>query len=134
MTENGITNYDNDNWRQHALCRGAGADEFFLEGRGVTTAYFECRLLCFRCPVQKQCLDFAVDNSIVDGLWGGLSYRERLVYARGERGYQLSLLEVIKSSRKTMTVPYLAQKLRMAEEEVRVELARSLETARRGKR
>jgi len=35
------------------------------------------RRICAQCPVREPCLDYAVSNGIVHGIWGGLSERER---------------------------------------------------------
>ena len=35
------------------------------------------RRVCARCPVREPCLDYAITNRIVYGVWGGLTGRER---------------------------------------------------------
>jgi len=42
------------------------------------------KLLCHACPVQPQCLEFAMVASEGHGVWGGLNERERckLAFAR----------------------------------------------------
>ena len=37
----------------------------------------QAKLLCAQCPVQQECLDFAFEYEIEDGVWGGLSEEER---------------------------------------------------------
>lgn len=107
-------------WRDDALCKGKETDSFFAEGAGgAGTVYLKARCLCFHCPVQKQCLDYAVDNSIFYGLWGGLAYRERLAYRSGKRSHQLTVLDVIRSSRRNDTVASIGQMLGYSEDEIR---------------
>ena len=33
--------------------------------------------ICEKCPVKKECLDYALVNKFKDGIWGGLSPTER---------------------------------------------------------
>jgi hypothetical protein len=35
------------------------------------------RQVCAACPVRQPCLDYAISNRIVYGIWGGLTERER---------------------------------------------------------
>lgn len=37
------------------------------------------------CPVKWQCLQWAIDNDIRDGIWGGMSPSERAQYALRQR-------------------------------------------------
>ena len=64
----------NAEWMQSAKCRDAGLDLFFAE-RGDHIG--EARAICNACPVQAECLDYAVVNGIAYGVWGGQSVRER---------------------------------------------------------
>ena len=61
-------------WRELAACRGADLRLFFPE-RGESAE--PARRICARCPVREPCLDYAVTNRIVYGVWGGLTGRER---------------------------------------------------------
>jgi WhiB family transcriptional regulator, redox-sensing transcriptional regulator len=61
-------------WRELAACRGAVLDLFFPE-RGESAE--PVRRVCARCPVRQPCLDYAITNRIVYGIWGGLTERER---------------------------------------------------------
>jgi WhiB family redox-sensing transcriptional regulator len=38
--------------------------------------------VCERCPVRQQCLEYAVDNDMDLGVWGGLTERQRRSYVR----------------------------------------------------
>jgi WhiB family transcriptional regulator, redox-sensing transcriptional regulator len=61
-------------WQERAACRGAPIEVFF-PGRGETAG--PARQICARCPVCQQCLEFAVSNRIVSGIWGGLTGPDR---------------------------------------------------------
>jgi WhiB family transcriptional regulator, redox-sensing transcriptional regulator len=54
--------------RERAACRGTRIEVFF-PGRGETAD--PARQVCARRPVRQQCLEFAVSNRIVYGIWGG---------------------------------------------------------------
>ena len=34
--------------------------------------------MCLRCPIKEQCLEYALEAREMSGIWGGLTYRERL--------------------------------------------------------
>jgi WhiB family redox-sensing transcriptional regulator len=53
----------------------------FFPGRGETAG--PARQVCARCPVCQQCLEFAVSNRIVDGIWDGLTGPERRALQSG---------------------------------------------------
>lgn len=63
-----------DAWMVQGLCYGASSVDFFPStGVGVDAA----RRVCMQCPVREQCLDYALNNQIDHGVWGGASERER---------------------------------------------------------
>ena len=61
-------------WMSEGKCREVDPELFFpSDGVGVIKA----RKVCAQCPVQAQCLEYALDNQIEHGVWGGASERER---------------------------------------------------------
>ncbi|WP_093661268.1 WhiB family transcriptional regulator [Streptomyces wuyuanensis] len=66
------------NWRQNALCRGEDPDLFFPIGGGnsgptlMQTA--EAKAVCRRCPVARQCLEWALRGHV---RWSGVSTATR---------------------------------------------------------
>jgi WhiB family transcriptional regulator, redox-sensing transcriptional regulator len=66
-------------WLDGARCRGMDPDRFFV--RGVAQARPVIRV-CERCPVREPCLQYAIDNEITFGVWGGLTERQRRAYQR----------------------------------------------------
>lgn len=61
-------------WMADGNCRDHPPTVFFpSDGVGVERA----RKICATCPVATRCLDYALDNRIDHGVWGGTSERER---------------------------------------------------------
>ncbi len=69
-------------WMARGLCVDKPPSLFFpSDGVGVEVA----KRICEDCPVQAQCLEYAIENRIDHGVWGGTSERQRrrIVKARG---------------------------------------------------
>lgn len=64
-------------WQAQAECRGADPGLFFSSDESPGFSYAAGRAYCARCPVQRECLDYAVANEEEWGLWGGLTPKER---------------------------------------------------------
>ncbi len=61
-------------WMQDGNCRHHRPEVFFpSDGVGVITA----QRICASCPVRETCLEYALENRIDHGVWGGASERER---------------------------------------------------------
>ena len=62
----------NTDWQEQARCAEIGTDLWFPElgdpGRAA-------KAICAECPVAAQCLQYAIDNGISDGIWGGVAGR-----------------------------------------------------------
>lgn len=61
-------------WQEQALCAQTDPEAFFPEKGGSTR---EAKRICHACPVQDDCLEFALEHDERFGIWGGLSERER---------------------------------------------------------
>jgi WhiB family redox-sensing transcriptional regulator len=61
-------------WQEDAVCAQTDPEAFFPEKGGSTR---DAKMVCLGCPVQDQCLQYALDNQERFGIWGGLSERER---------------------------------------------------------
>lgn len=71
-------------WRERAACRDADPELFFPVsdvGPGARQTA-QAKEICARCPVQTQCLTFALRNGLDDGIFGGTTARERRVLVR----------------------------------------------------
>ena len=66
-------------WRKAASCRDTDPDLFFPVGTtGPALAQIEsARAVCRKCPVQAECLEFALSTNQDSGIWGGTSEEER---------------------------------------------------------
>jgi WhiB family redox-sensing transcriptional regulator len=61
-------------WMARGNCREYSPSVFFpSDGVGVDKA----RKICATCPVLSPCLEYALENRIDHGVWGGTSERER---------------------------------------------------------
>lgn len=91
-------------WRNKAACANTNTDQFFpRKGKEAQTqnVISAARLVCAVCPVRKECLEFAVTNSIMYGIWGGLTREERKKvkdgdYARASRNSPNILLGALR--------------------------------------
>lgn len=66
-----------ENWRDEALCKDLTAqqsDELFFIGPGKSSK--RARLFCKKCPVKRDCNDFAVMYNEV-GIWAGSTDEDR---------------------------------------------------------
>ncbi|MEK7603432.1 MAG: WhiB family transcriptional regulator [Patescibacteria group bacterium] len=61
-------------WMVGAVCDGLDQDLFFPE-RGASNK--EAKSICRGCEVRFECLNFAIENHIIFGIWGGYSESER---------------------------------------------------------
>ena len=61
---------------ERGLCRGMDTNVFFPQnGHNLLTR--PAKETCNRCPVQLECLEYALDKNIDHGTWGGVSENER---------------------------------------------------------
>ena len=69
-------------WRQDAACKGANVELFFaVDDDGVAQA----KSICAGCPVQQDCLEWALASRQDDGIWGGFTEVERRRIRRRRR-------------------------------------------------
>ena len=73
---------------ERALCGNRRDDAFYTERsrRATTAAETEARRAlvataskktCALCPIQSECLEYAIENKIKFGIWGGMTPRQR---------------------------------------------------------
>lgn len=77
-------------WKDFGLCAEVGSAVFYPERDDVIAAPAKAKAICARCPVQRVCLEYALDHMTdLDighfGVWGGTVRREReaILRARG---------------------------------------------------
>ena len=66
-------------WRAQALCAKFDPDLFFAPG---AIEHKEAKRVCRDCPVQSQCLSYAMTTPVDHGIWGGMTERERRRHRR----------------------------------------------------
>ena len=72
----------NTEWMARGKCQEVAPDLFFpSDGMGVLVA----QKICAECPVSAACLEYALENHIDHGVWGGCSERERRRILRRRR-------------------------------------------------
>jgi WhiB family transcriptional regulator, redox-sensing transcriptional regulator len=95
-----LISYDQDvSWQYEAKCLGmvatTGEDLFFFpdipltEGKKHSSRIKQARTLCSVCPVQDQCLEFAIDNDCL-GIWAGTTETQRRKIARQRETPEIS--------------------------------------------
>ena len=62
-------------WQDHALCAQVDPELWFPE-KGESSR--PAKRICQRCPVQAECRSAALARCEQYGIWGGLSYKERM--------------------------------------------------------
>ncbi len=69
----------NTAWQLRGSCLDEDPDLFFplgTTGPALTQAE-EAKYVCRRCPVMQQCQEWALDNRVEEGIWGGLDENQR---------------------------------------------------------
>ena len=75
---------DFDDWRQRAACRDQDPELFFPVseiGPGARQTD-HAKAVCARCPVRTACLEYALDNGLDHGIFGGTTETERRTLRR----------------------------------------------------
>ena len=63
-------------WEPEHECAGADDELFFPPGEDETAA-LAAKKICAICPVQEQCLQYALATNQSEGVWGGMSSGDR---------------------------------------------------------
>jgi len=68
-----------EKWREQAACAGAPITIFIFDDdvKYHKNTKFKAFEYCDRCPVIRECLNFAYDNNIQHGVYGGMTPKER---------------------------------------------------------
>ena len=69
-------------WRDQARCRGVDPEIFHPAEEDDGTP---AKAICEVCPVREPCLEYAITAREKDGVWGGLTARERRRLIRQRR-------------------------------------------------
>jgi len=92
-------------WEQEARCRQHDPEMFFSPGARTER---RAKAICGRCPVQRECLMFALESRSEFGIWGGLNGRERRLLFRpfaGTNDWRDELISPAGQARDEIPVP-----------------------------
>lgn len=76
---------DDTTWMVEAACAGHNPDLWFSPGPGPSPDRSRAIAICTRCPVREECLEYALQHQIDEGVWGGVGSRERRRIAKQRR-------------------------------------------------
>ncbi|HET8709534.1 MAG TPA: WhiB family transcriptional regulator [Candidatus Saccharimonadales bacterium] len=65
-------------WQKQARCQAGDPEVFFVKG----AAQNDAKPICKKCPVRVECRQYALENRIEFGVWGGMTERERRAYLK----------------------------------------------------
>lgn len=65
----------NPNWRVLGSCATKHYPDLWFESEA--TSHAAAKLVCQNCEIRKECLEYAMEEKINYGMWGGLTERER---------------------------------------------------------
>lgn len=78
MTDIPIFAQPTPEWFHRAACRDLGPALFFAEKNATANRdVAQAKLVCRACPVRLACLDYALDNNEISGVYGGTTGKER---------------------------------------------------------
>ena len=63
-------------WREVAACNNR-TDVSFFPMPDDLVAINAAKAVCTACPVADECLQFAIETNQPDGIWGGMTSKER---------------------------------------------------------
>jgi WhiB family redox-sensing transcriptional regulator len=71
-------------WRDNAACRDADPELFFPIGTAgpALRQIQEAIRICQACPTRTECLSWALEHGITDGVWGGTTIEQRRAIQR----------------------------------------------------
>jgi WhiB family redox-sensing transcriptional regulator len=71
--------WDAERWRTKSLCRDSNIEVFFPVGTTgpAVELIAMAKEICRACPVNAQCLEFALETGQEAGVWGGFTEDER---------------------------------------------------------
>ncbi|WP_414169116.1 WhiB family transcriptional regulator [Streptoverticillium reticulum] len=82
----GLRGVGDTSWQTRGVCYGMDvedADATFFPLPRDHEAIAEAKELCAACPVRRECLNYALENDLKDGIWGGVTEAERRAWHKG---------------------------------------------------
>ena len=65
-----------NDWMDEAACKNTDPDDWFPEEYSLAHDNKMTRICIESCPVQEQCLNYALENKEKLGIWGGFTQQE----------------------------------------------------------
>jgi Transcription factor WhiB len=87
-------------WQKRAACRGDGTERFFPPAGAADM--LEARRICNTCPVTEECLQFALHDPGLKGIWAGTSGRQRIRMRALARGTHVPVGQLSSSRIRTV--------------------------------
>jgi len=77
--------FERQAWMQDAACKGMDPNLFIPDrgSAGCNADVMAAKAVCRECPVRQECLEYGLMEK--QGVWGGLSERERRILRRRRR-------------------------------------------------
>lgn len=71
--------YEPPEWQAYAACAEIGKEVFFSGGgtKDRIEAQAQAKALCAECSVRQPCLEYGIKYDPQEGIWGGLTLKER---------------------------------------------------------
>jgi WhiB family redox-sensing transcriptional regulator len=69
------------------LCKSVDPDLFFPEDYTSRITVLEAKAVCQSCPLTTACLEYAMSDRSLDGIWGGTTPQDRKNLRRRKRAY-----------------------------------------------
>lgn len=60
-------------WQELANCLGVDPDLYFPEKWDAEQSYAITRPICAACEVRDECREYAIENRMDSGMWGGMT-------------------------------------------------------------
>jgi hypothetical protein len=74
-------------WRTHAACADMDPETFLPTSGGNAQ---KAKEVCAPCPVKAACLEHALENHPMNGVWGATSLKQRIAIRSARREEQLA--------------------------------------------
>jgi WhiB family transcriptional regulator, redox-sensing transcriptional regulator len=84
-------------WRADGACAQRDPDLFFpISSTGPALEQIaKAKAICRGCPVQRPCLDFALEHDLGYGIWGGTTPQDRQAWRRRRRSEQVRTVTLL---------------------------------------
>ena len=71
-----------ENFWDGALCAEIGSDIFFPEKETSGRDYALATKICNKCEIKQKCLEYALADPELVGIWGGVGWKRRQIMRR----------------------------------------------------